>query len=174
MFRVGDLVQYESTGVCRVTDIKEQEPGGKGEKQLFYVLSPLYQNCTILTPVNSTKVFMRPIISRDEAEKLIDRIPDIRAEAYHNRVLNQLAEHYKASLNTHDCADLLKLSMSIYAKKQFAEQQKRKLGAVDEKFMRRAEDLLFGELAAALNITKAEVPEYIEERVNRKRKDSGQ
>jgi len=173
MFQVGDLVLYESTGVCRVTDIKEQEPDGKGEKQLFYVLSPLYHNYTILTPVHSTKVFMRPIISRDEAERLIDRIPDIRAEAYHNPASNQLAEHYKASLSTHDCADLLKLSISIYVKKQFAEQQKRKLGAVDEKYMHRAEDLLFGELAAALNIRKDEVPEYIEERVSRKQKHSG-
>ena len=98
-------------------------------------------------------------------------IPAIRVEAYHNRDLNQLAEHYKASLSTHDCSDLIELSMSIYAKKQFAEQQKRKFGVVDEKFMKRAEDLLFGELAAALNIPKDQVPEYIAERVEEKRRD---
>lgn len=171
MYQVGDLILYGSTGVCKVADITTQELAGKDKKQLFYVLEPLYQNCTIFTPVNTTKIFMRPIISKDEAERLIDMIPAIRAEAYHNRALNQLAEHYKAALITHDCSDLIELSMSIYAKKQFAEQQKRKFGVVDEKFMKRAEDLLFGELAAALNIPKDQVPEYIAERVEEKRRD---
>ena len=146
MYQVGDLILYGSTGVCKVADITTQELAGKDKKTAFYVLEPLYQNCTIFTPVNTTKIFMRPIISKDEAERLIDMIPAIRAEAYHNRALNQLAEHYKAALITHDCSDLIELSMSIYAKKQFVEQQKRKFGAVDEKFMKRAEDLLFGEL----------------------------
>lgn len=171
MYQVGDLILYGSTGVCKVADITTQELAGKDKKQLFYVLEPLYQNCTIFTPVITTKIFMRPIISKDEAERLIDMIPTIRVEAYHNRDLNQLAEHYKASLSTHDCSDLIELSMSIYAKKQFAEQQKRKFGVVDEKFMKRAEDLLFGELAAALNIPKDQVPEYIAERVEEKRRD---
>lgn len=44
--------------------------------------------------------------------------------------------------------------MSLYEKKQFQEQQKRRLGTVDEKFMRQAEELLFGKLAAALNMPK--------------------
>jgi len=171
MYQVGDLILYGSTGVCKVADITTQELAGKDKKQLFYVLEPLYQNCTIFTPVNTTKIFMRPIISKGEAERLIDMIPAIRAEAYHNRALNQLAEHYKASLSTHDCSDLIELSMSIYAKKQFAEQQKRKFGAVDEKFMKRAEELLFGELAAALDIPKEKVPEYITEKVEEKRRD---
>jgi CarD family transcriptional regulator len=172
MYQVGDLILYGSTGVCKVADITTQELAGKDKKQLFYVLEPLYQNCTIFTPVNTTKIFMRPIISEDEAERLIDMIPTIRTEAYHNRDLNQLAEHYKVSLSKHDCSDLIELSMSIYAKKQFAEQQKRKFGVVDEKFMKRAEDLLFGELAAALNIPKDQVPEYIAERVNGKRREN--
>ncbi len=38
--------------------------------------------------------------------------------------------------------------MSIYAKKQDLEAHKRKVGALDQRFMKRAEDLLFGELAA--------------------------
>ncbi|HBN86195.1 MAG TPA: hypothetical protein DDZ89_20420, partial [Clostridiales bacterium] len=81
------------------------------------------------------------------------------------------AEHYKMALNTHNCLDLIELSMSIYAKKQFVEQQKRKFGAVDEKYLKCAEGLLFGELAAALNIPKDKVPKYIAERVDKKRRD---
>ena len=35
----------------------------------------------------------------------------------------------------------------------------------DEKFLRRAEDLLFGELAVALNIGREEVRDYISDRL---------
>ena len=55
--------------------------------------------------------------------------------------------------------------MSIYAKKQDLEAHKRKVGALDQRFMKRAEDLLFGELAAALDIPREEVPGYIARRV---------
>ncbi|MGE4485099.1 MAG: CarD family transcriptional regulator [Oscillospiraceae bacterium] len=172
MYQVGDFILYGSTGVCRVTDIVTRDLAGVGKKQLYYVLNPLYQNCVISTPVNATKVFTRPIITKDEAERLIDTIPTIRAEAYHSRIAGQLSEHYEASLKTHDCADLIELTMSIYAKKKFAEQQKRKFGSIDERFMKCAEELLYGELAAALAISKDKVPEYIAERVNGKQREN--
>ncbi|NCB51656.1 MAG: hypothetical protein EOM54_07235 [Clostridia bacterium] len=165
VFKVGDLILYGSTGVCRVTDITTRDFSGMYKDQLFYILIPLYKDCVISTPVNTTKIFMRPIISKDEAERLVDMIPTIRTEVCHSRVLRELTEHYEASLKTHDCAELFELTMSIYAKKQEVEQQKRKFGAIDEKFMKRAEELLFGELAAALNIPKDSVPDYIAKRI---------
>ncbi|MEA4920328.1 MAG: CarD family transcriptional regulator [Clostridiaceae bacterium] len=171
MYKIGDLVVYGNNGVCKIIDIVMMKAVKKDVKQPFYVLALLHQKCTIFAPVNSTKVFMRPIISKTEAERLIDLIPTLRVEAYHNRALHELSEHYKASLSTHDCADLIELTLSIYAKKQSAELQKRKIGVVDEKFMKKAEDLLFSELSAALGISKDKVQEYIAERVNDKLED---
>ncbi|MDD4716335.1 MAG: CarD family transcriptional regulator [Oscillospiraceae bacterium] len=169
MYKVGDLLFYGSTGTCRVVDITSRDPAGAEKPQKYYVLSPLYQNYTIYVPVNTTKIPMRPIISKEEAHRLIDLIPSIRVEIFHSRIINELTQHYKASLDTHECTDLLKLCMSIYAKKQAVEQQKRKFGAIDERFMNRAEDLLFGELAAALDIEREQVTGYITNRLNKKR-----
>lgn len=167
MYSIGDLIVYGSTGVCEIIDIKERSFNKKEKGRLYYILKPLYQGCTISVPVDNTKVFMRPVITKEEADELIDMIPNMQVEAYHNRVLNQLAEHYNESLRTHDCSDLLELTMSIYAKKQYAEQQKRKFGVIDERYMKRAEELLFGELAAVLKIPKEEVPNYINVRINK-------
>lgn len=159
MYQTGDLVLYGRTGVCRVERIDHQ----KGQD--FYALKPLYQSCDIYTPVDNEKVFMRPIISREEAERIVDLIPGLEVEAYENKVLRQLTEHYQASINTHDCEDLVELTMSLYAKRKTAQDQKRKFGAVDERFMKWGEELLFGELAAALDIPVGEVPDYISRRV---------
>lgn len=165
MYKVGDMIHYGSTGVCRITDITTNKYPGVNKEQLYYVLKPLYQDCTISTPVENPKVFMRPVITKDEANRLIDSMPSKKAEAYHSRVLRDLAEHYEASFSSHNCEDLIDLTMSIYAKKQYMEQNKRKFGAVDERFMKRAEDLLFGELAAALEIDRDDVQEYIKNRL---------
>ena len=165
MYKIGDLVLYSSTGVCRITDIAARNFSGKDKDQLYYILKPLYQDCVISTPVGQQKVFMRPIITKADALALIDTIPTIQAEAYHNRVLRELTEHYEAYLKGHDCAALLELTMSIYAKKKQAEAENRKFGAVDERFMKRAEDLLFGELAAALEISRENVLDFISARI---------
>lgn len=166
MYQVDDLIFYGGTGVCRITDISKPGFTGTADEQLYYILKPLYQECVIYTPVNNAKVFMRPIISADEAERLIDMIPSIQALPNHNKALNQLTEYYKDSLKTHDCVNLIKLTMSIYAKKQKVIEQKRKFGVVDERFMRRAEELLFSEFSAALGIPKDKVSEYIGSRVD--------
>lgn len=161
------MIVYGGTGVCEVADISITE----GKERKFYVLKPLYQSLVISTPVD-TKVLMRKIISKKEALKLVDAIPSIRAEAYHNHDVRLLEGHYRASIKTCDCMELLELSMSIFEKKQYAILQKRKLGVVDERYMKRAEELLFGELSAALGIPKSEVPEYIVSRVDAK--DNGE
>lgn len=171
MYQVGDLVFYGGTGVCEVADIAMQKVPGAAGEQPYYTMRPLYQECVIRTPVNGNKVFMRPILTKKEAEALIDSIPTVRAKAYYSRALGELSEHYANSLKTYDSADLVELTMSIYAKKQEVEGQRHKIGTVDERFMKRAEELLFGELAAALGIPREEVPRFIEARLERFRED---
>ena len=166
MYQVGDWIFYGNTGACQVTDVSERKLPGMEKEMLYYTLRPLEDSCSISTPANG-KIFTRPLITREEAEALIDAIPEIDAQAYHNPVLRQLSEHYEKSLNTHDCLSLIKMTMSIHAKKEAAVSQKKKLGAVDEKFMKKAEDLLFGELAVALGIKKEEVPVYIGTRLRK-------
>ena len=166
MFQPGDLVIYGATGVCRVEEITC--PGGTGadRNRRFYLLKPLQQDGVIYTPVDNAKVPMRPVISREEAEALIDLIPSIQVEAYHGSSLQALAQHYQSAVRTHECRDFLELMMSIYAKRRQAEAQKRRLGMVDERFMKQAERLLYGELSVALDIPFDQVEPYIARRVD--------
>jgi len=165
MYQIGEKILYGGIGVCAVKDIQEVA----GRKH--YVLEPLYQNCTISIPVDNDKIFMRPILTRQEADALIDSIPRVPAEIYHSRAVRELAGHYDAAIRSHDCAALVEVTKSIYLKKQEAEREHRKFGAVDERFMKRAEELLFGELAAALEIEREQVQDYISRRLQTKKYD---
>lgn len=167
MYQTGDMIVYGSTGVCKVEEITTPD-FEKDKSKLYYALAPVYQDGIIYTPVD-TKTFMRPVITKEEANALIDKIPSMEVEAYHNKALRELEEHYNTFLKSHDCGDLLELGRSIYIKKQELLRQHRKFGAVDERYMKRADDLLFGELAVALEIDKNQVEDYIAERVNGKK-----
>lgn len=161
MFQPGALIFYSRTGVCRVEAI-EEDAGRR-----FYCLAPLYQKCTIRIPVDG-KVFMRPILTRSEANALIDRIPGVEAAPVECRALRELTDRYRTSIGSHAPEDLLALTMSIYTKKQNLLREKRKLGAIDERFLQEGEALLFGELAAALEIPAEDVPGYIHERLEKR------
>lgn len=171
VYKVNEVIIYGKMGPCRVMDITTPPHLGANKHQLYYVLKPLQEACTIYTPVN-TKVFMRPVISAEEAKRLIDSIPSMKAEAYIGDGTQDLVRHYEAALAQHDCKELIKLTMGIYDKKQIAENSRRKLGQIDQKFMKQAEDLLFGELSIALGIPREEVMEYINSRVEALSKDS--
>ena len=165
MFSIGDKVMYGGTGVCEVKDITSLKLSGMDRARDYYVLKPLYQSGTIQTPVDNAKVPIRLVMTRDEAEKLVDAIPHVEASICMEKNLSALRNHYQQQISTFDSLDLIRVTKSIYAKKKDAESRQKKIGMTDEKFLRRAEDLLFGELAVALEISRDKVPDYISQRL---------
>lgn len=166
MFHEGDLIVYGSTGVCRVAGVgRPQNVRGADRERLYYTLEPLYLSGTIYAPVD-TPVFMRPVLSRDAAEEMIARIPSIRAQEQGVSDQRMLSEQYRASFETHQCEDLLRLIKTIYAKSCRRAKNGQKPVQVDQRFQKRAEELLYGELAVALGIAREAVPDYIAQRVS--------
>ena len=161
-FSIGDLIVYGETGVCRVDDIVEKE--FMGEVRPCYKLQPLYQSCMIFTPADNEAVFMRPIISAEEAKSLIDGYKSVEPEECPSASPRALCERYDKIIKLHDCSALIKLSVSIRAKREALLDKKKKLSAVDERYLKRAEDLLYGELAAALNMEKYLMSGFIHNR----------
>ena len=109
-------------------------------------------------------------INYDEEPQLIERfgidtIPTLQPMVCKAPTTQALTQLYQANLRQHSCRSLLQLTMSIHAKQAQAEAQKRRLGMVDERFMKQAEQLLYGELSAALDIPYDEVQPYIASRM---------
>lgn len=161
MYNVGDLIIYGSEGVCRIEEIGHPDMQSANPDRLYYTLAPLYRSGKIYTPID-TKVFIRAVISHDEARELIEEIPSICINACDSKNLRMLTEHYQESIQTHDCADLIQLIKTVYVKKSEVEEKGKKLGMIDERYMKRAEDLLYGELAVSLGMSKEDVQPYIE------------
>lgn len=160
MFHVGDLIVYGSEGVCRVDAIGVPEIFDSNQDKQYYTLSPLYRQGTVYTPVD-TKVFMRPVISKQEAIDLIKSIPEIDDRVIENRNIRILSEKYQETMKSHNCEDLLRIVKSVHHKKRLMDKKGKKLGQVDEKYYKKAVDLLHGEFAVVLDIPKEDVGNYI-------------
>lgn len=166
MFQKGDMIIYGNTGVCRVAEISRLENvRGADPEKLYYTLVPLYQTGVIYAPVD-TPVYMRLTLSRNAAEELISQIPAIREDEYRSRDQKMLSEHYRMFFETHRCEDLLQLIKTFYAKSKQLLKSGKKPGQIDQRYMKRAEELLYGEFAVALGIPCAEVLQYISDRVS--------
>ncbi len=164
MYNIGDLIIYGSEGLCRVEAIGTLEKHIIDSDMLYYTLCPIYHEGKIYTPVD-TNVFMRPIITCERAQYLIDCIPQVQISTYNNPDLKMVERQYKSLLLTYNCADLIQMIKTISVKKSIAAEEGKKLGQTDERYMKSAEDLLYGEFAFALGISRENVKSYIEDRV---------
>ena len=77
MYQKGEYVIYGNNGICKVEEIgipmgTPMENNGKE----YYTLSPVFGTGNIYVPLD-TKVFMRPILTKEQAEALIGQIPQI-------------------------------------------------------------------------------------------------
>lgn len=163
MFEIGAKVVYGKTGVCTVEGQCEKELT-RNQKKLYFVLKPFGSpNSTIFVPVEANKVFVRPVISKKEAEELIDKIPEI---IKFSADIELSKEQYDMMIATHNCEDLVGLASRLYQKKKTALENRKKPGYVDERYMALAEKLLLEELACALGLSCDETRQYLDKKLN--------
>ncbi len=164
MYEIGELIIYGSEGVCRVRDIGSPDIPAINPERTYYTLNPVYREGVIYTPVDSP-VFMRRVISRPDAERLVEEIPSITETLCEEKNLRFLAERYDQYLQTHNCTELVQLIKGLYQKKQRAASLGKKPAAVDERYMKRAEELLYGELAIVLDVSRESVLDVLKSSV---------
>ena len=160
MFEIGEYIVYGSEGVCQVEAVGPLDKPGTAKGKSYYTLAPLYREGKIYIPVD-TSVFMRPVLSRAAAEALVRSIPDIRSETCKERNLRAVNEYYQHLLRSHSCADMVQLIKTAHQKREERSAHGSKPSQIDERYMKRAEDLLYGELAVSLGIPKDQVCAYI-------------
>lgn len=160
MFQVKDVVIYGHHGVCEITEIGTLKMPMADREKLYYTLRPVYhRDSAVYAPVENRRIIMRPIISKEEAERLIRHIPEIETVWIVNEKAREV--QYKEALQSCDCVELVKIIKTLYYRKQQRLESGKKVTVVDEKYFRQAEDKLYEELAYVLNMGKNQVSEYI-------------
>ena len=79
MFKIGDYVTHYKEGVCEVIDIGKLDMRCSDRKKEYYTLKPLYDAGGTLYASCQRKKPDTKVITHDEAQALIEDIPNIEA-----------------------------------------------------------------------------------------------
>lgn len=167
MFEKGDYIIYGNVGVCRVMGVTTMDIAGIPKDRLYYILYPEGKSeSKIFIPVDSQKLVVRRVMSKEEAEKLIDEIPEIETLDIINDKLRE--EKYKECIRSCDGRELIRIIKTIYARNKKRIKQGKKATNVDESYRRLAEEKLYSELSLLLGIQKSNMENYITSRIQGK------
>ncbi|HNY00520.1 MAG TPA: CarD family transcriptional regulator [Oscillospiraceae bacterium] len=156
MFEVGDKIIYNENGVCTVADVGPIEMGS-GDR-LYYTLSPMVGTGTFYAPVDS-KVYMRSVMTKTEAETFIDSIPRIEPAVCHDVRFTHVDAFYKEMFRKHTCEALVALLKGIYG-----QERANRSNRIDT-VTKRAKEILNGELSVATGIPYEKIEDYIQSRL---------
>ncbi len=160
MYSVGEKIIYGENGVCTVEKIEPLAISGAPKDKLYYHLSPLIGSGKFFTPVDSG-AYMRPVMSREEAEALIDAMPGIEPAICNDNRFNHVDAYYKELFRQHSCEALVAIVKGL--RSRMATRKTRSSRA--EATMKRAKDMLHGELSVALELDVRDVEDYIRSRL---------
>ena len=160
MFEKGAYVIYGSNGICIVQDITTLNLTGVDKNRKYYLLKPVYASgSTVYTPVDMADTLLRPALSREEAHRLIQAMPDIPPITITNE--KTLENTYKEYMRSNSCTSWVRLIKTIYLRREKRILNGHKITALDSRYFNLAETTLYGELAIALDKTRDEIKAYI-------------
>ena len=159
MYSIGDKIIYAESGVCTVERIAPLSSGTMDDK-IYYHLRPLIGTGTYFTPVDSN-VFMRPVISREEAEALISSIPEIEPAVCYDSRFNHVDAFYREIFRQHTPQALVSIIKGLRIRMSIRKTKSSRADAT----MKRAKEVLHGELSVALGLDVSEVELYIKSKI---------
>ncbi len=127
--------------------------------QQVYVIR-LASGLTSYVPVDST-VFMRALITPEEAERVLEDFPSIRVRSFAGTNSKALSDQYRALIARHDPHEMLSLYKTLRRKVESAIRTGKRPGAMDERFAAAALDQVTQELSIVLQRSPQEIYERL-------------
>ncbi len=161
MYKINDYVFYRND-VCKIKNIKENKFNGN----TYYVMVPIDDDSLIIdTPIDNKLGYIRDLISREEANKLIDSIPNIKLiDDFTEKNLENI---YKELLNKGSHNELIQIIKTSYVRNDERIKNKKKISDKDDKYFKLAEKYLYNELSIVFNMSFEETKNYIINRVKK-------
>lgn len=171
MFKIKDTVLYGAEGVCQIVAVTK-ENFGLGTLE-YYVLRPIYKDSlTIYVPTGNDHLLskMRRILSREEILEIIQSMPEETLLNINDEDLRELK--YQEIINSGDRRAVVKLIKTIYFRQEGRRKQRKKPYALDERFLKEAEKLLYDEFALVLEVKPNQVLPFILNQIEQEKEEA--
>lgn len=166
MYQAGDRVLYGIHGVCCVK--KAEERMLDGTRRLFLALEPEGQDgCQYLIPTHNAAAMakLRPLLTKQALQLLLSSDQVRKSEWITDE--NRRKSTYRELIAGGDTAVLLQMIYSLCRHQIEQSQQGKKFHQCDENFLRDAEKLVAGEIAAVMDMDAASARSYLKSQLNK-------
>lgn len=158
MFSINDFVIYKKS-LCKVKDIFK-----KNDVE-YYLLIPIDDDSLKIELPTSNEKFIRKLISKEEVEDVIARIPAINAISTTNPKL--IEAEYKKLFSSGSYDDLISIIKTTYLRNEERANSKKKISEVDSNYFKKAEHTIYSEFSVALGLSYDETKDYVISRVSK-------
>ncbi len=166
MKKIGDYVIYRKE-VCKVVNIKEKHFQNKD----YYVLVPIDdESLRIDVPIENKNGWLRELISKDEAENIIKKIPKIDMITCNEKMIEP---QYKMLLSEGSHESLIKIIKTTYLRNKDRLDNKKKISDKDNYYFELAEKYLYNEFSVVLGMDYEQTKKYVIDCVRRTSKKEG-
>ena len=156
MFQIGSKVFYPTAGVCLIDEVKPLPFPGSNENRLYYCLHPLHRVADrLFVPVDADPPLLRSLISRDEAEELMESVHTI--EVIEESNVKLLKDKMNQALNKHDCREWFRIIKTVHFHGIELARRSKRISDTERSLSDTARRYLYGELACVLDNTPDEV-----------------
>lgn len=160
MFTIGDYIVYKKD-VCEIKDIKKKH----FNDQDYYILAPVTdQSLKIEVPTLNKNGFIRELITKENLEKVIKKIPDIEVIDIHEKLIEK---EYKKLMLSGTYEDLIKIIKTSYGRNKVRIDNNKKISDRDDRYFKQAEKYLYTEFSIVLNKDYDETKKYIIDKVTK-------
>lgn len=143
-FKAGDHAVYPGHGVGKILSIEAKEI--LGSKHEFYSIQILESGMKIMVPANNVKsVGLRPLISRDEAHKVVEILKDKNVKI-DNQTWNRRYREYMEKIKTGSVYEIAEVLRDLFVLRVDKE-----LSFREKEMLITAKNLLLKELSLATN-----------------------
>ena len=159
MYAIGEYLVHPGQGVCRVEEVTEGP-------QAVYRLLPVGKRhpVHISFPI-ANEERLRPVLTRDEAQSIIDGYPALEVEDFTARNNSLEEEHYRTEMRQGSCLDSVRIAKTFRIRIADLSARNKKPPVAYERILKEARERSAAELAVALGITPEDVAMLFEQRM---------
>lgn len=164
MYEIGEMVVYGCQGVYRIEAITHLDMEHSNQDRLYYVLVPTGSGTDkIYTPVDNRRITMRRVVTSEEAKALLEEFPSIETLTITNE--KEREQQYKTALRSCDFRSWFGIIKTLRLRQETRLSQGKRITALDERYLRAAENEAYSELSLALGVPREQIEEQIRQQI---------
>ena len=158
MYEVGEYIVHPGQGVCKVEDVIENP-------EVSYMLMPVGTSnpMRISFPISGENR-LRPVLSHDEAQELVDEYTDLSIDDYRSASIALEEQYYRDKIRRGTCLDSVRTVKTFRHRIDEAKANNKRPPVVYERILKQAIERSLEELSIALDMSKDDTVSLFESR----------